>query len=216
MTDIATRTLLVLAVAAAPLAVQAGRPLLVDDTGTNDKGNGHVEAWYEREPGGGHVWNLAPAFAVMEGVELSAALSRERPGDGAARAVQVKVSLTEPREQGCNLGASAAHTWLNQARGYGNQLVGIATCNASLGSAHFNLGALRPSLENRTLSLFGAALERPIGALTAHVEWLREQDAKPVTAAGLRTSIAKNLQIDASVARAERDTVITVGTKLSF
>jgi hypothetical protein len=216
MSRFALQSLVALSMAALPFVAQAGRPLMVDDTGTNDKGHGHLEAWYERQPSGGHVWNVAPAFAVLDGVEISAALSRQRPGDEGARALQVKVSLTEPQEQGCNLAASAAHTQLNQARGHGNQVLGIATCNSSLGSAHLNLGALRPSLENRTLSLVGAAFERPIGAMTAHVEWLREQDAKPVTAAGIRTPIAKNLQLDASVARTERDTVYTVGAKLSF
>ena len=34
-----------------PWLAQAGRPLMVDDTGTNEAGHGHVEAWYARLPG---------------------------------------------------------------------------------------------------------------------------------------------------------------------
>ena len=60
---------------ALPLA-HAGRPMLVEDAGVDETGTGHVEAWYERTPDLGRTWTVSPAYGVIEGMEVSAALPR--------------------------------------------------------------------------------------------------------------------------------------------
>ncbi len=49
---------------------QAGRPLAVDDANVNEKGAGHVEVWVARDGEKNDIWNVAPAFAPVEGVEV--------------------------------------------------------------------------------------------------------------------------------------------------
>jgi hypothetical protein len=56
-----SRTLAVLALAASAAApALAGRPLAVDDAGTNATGEGHVEAWVARSDGATAV-NVSPS-----------------------------------------------------------------------------------------------------------------------------------------------------------
>lgn len=60
------------------LNAQAGRPLTVDDASVNDVGEGHVEGWWTRAPGGSRSWTVAPAYAPIQNVELGAGLAREQ------------------------------------------------------------------------------------------------------------------------------------------
>ena len=83
----------------------AGRPLTVDDASVNDTGDGHVEAWYARQPGRLHTWTVAPAYAPIDGLELSASFTRDRTTPQSSEAVQVKWRITPVQESGCNAGA---------------------------------------------------------------------------------------------------------------
>ncbi len=206
--------LLLVAATAAALPALAGRPLTVDDANVNDPGHGHVEAWYARAPGRLHTWTVAPAFAPIDGLELGAAFSRDRTTPQSTEAVQAKWRITPAQDAGCNVGAvlGASHT-----RGTGRTpyLNGLMTCNSDWGASHFNLGANRAPGAS-TLATWGVAHEREFGAVTAHVEAFGQRRVKPTVQIGARTEIAKGLQLDGTVGRGNRETLVSVGIKASF
>ena len=55
----------------------AGRPLTVDDANVNEVGAGQLETWHARQADGVNVWTVAPAYGLMEGVEIGASWSRD-------------------------------------------------------------------------------------------------------------------------------------------
>lgn len=205
-------SLLVLTLAA---PVYAGRPLTVDDASVNDAGAGHVEAWYARQPGRAHTWTVAPAYAPIDGLELGAALSRDRTADATTGAVQAKWRITPSLETGCNVGAvlGVAHT--RGAGGNSPYFNGLATCNSSWGASHFNLGAVRAP-GGPTLGTWGIAQEREFGQVTAHVEAFGQRHSKPTFQVGARMEVAKGLQIDGTLGRSNHETLVSVGLKQSF
>ncbi len=193
----------------------AGRPLTVDDAGVNDPGEGHVEAWYARQPGRAHTWTVAPAYAPVEGLEIGGQLSRDTTANATSAAVQAKWRITPSQESGCNTGAvlGLAHT-----RGGGGNtpyLVGLLTCNSGWGSSHINLGAVRGP-GGPALGTWGIAHEREFGAVTAHVEAFGQRLSKPTFQVGARIEAAKGLQVDGTLGRSDRQTLVSVGLKQSF
>ena len=192
----------------------AGRPLTVDDANVNDTGNGHVETWYARQPGRVHTWTVAPAYAPIDGLELGAAFSRDRTTPQSSQAVQAKWRITPSQEAGCNAGAVAG---LSHARGAGNTpyVNGLLTCNSPWGATHLNLGANRAP-GGPTLGSWGIAHEHPFGAVTAHAELFGQRLSKPTFQIGARTDIARGVQLDGTVGRSNRETLVSVGFKVSF
>ncbi len=192
----------------------AGRPLTVDDASVNETGNGHVEAWYARQPGRLHTWTLAPAYAPIDGLEFSAAFSRDRTTPQSTQAVQAKWRITAVQDSGCNLGAVLGRS---QTRGSGTTpyLNGLMTCNSGWGATHFNLGANRAPGAS-TLGTWGVAHEHAFGAITAHVEAFGQRLAKPTFQVGARSEIAKGLQLDGTIGRSNRETLASMGLKYSF
>lgn len=134
---------LTLALLAATPAL-AGRPLTVDDASVNDAGNGHVEAWYARQPGRLHTWTVAPAYAPIDGLELGVSFTRDRTSPQSSEAVQAKWRITPVQDNGCNAGAvlGVAHA---SGAGRTPYINGLFTCNSGWGATHFNLGANRAS-----------------------------------------------------------------------
>lgn len=59
----------------------AGRPLAVDDANVNAAGAGHVEVWVVRDGAKTNTWNLAPAFAPVDGVEIGVGFAKARKLD---------------------------------------------------------------------------------------------------------------------------------------
>ncbi|NPC55226.1 hypothetical protein [Caenimonas soli] len=193
----------------------AGRPLTVDDASVNEAGAGHVEAWYARLPGRAHTWTVAPAYAPIDGLELGAAISRDRTANATSGAVQAKWRITPSQESGCNVGAvlGVAHT--RGAGGNTPYVNGLATCNSGWGASHFNLGAVHAPGES-TLGTWGIAHEREFGRVTAHVEAFGQRHSKPTFQVGARMEVAKGLQIDGTVGRSDRENLVSVGLKQSF
>ena len=72
----------------------AGRPLSVDDANVNESGAGHVEMWVSREAAKGNLYNIAPAYAVADGVEIGALLSRDSAAQETLTALQAKWRIT--------------------------------------------------------------------------------------------------------------------------
>lgn len=65
-------------------AAHAARPLTVDDTGVNDVGTCHLEAWRDHERGARHL-HAAPTCGILPGLELNAELVRSHPADEQAQ-----------------------------------------------------------------------------------------------------------------------------------
>lgn len=210
------RTLLLslLGLSAAGLAL-AGRPLTVDDANVNDPGAGHVEAWYARAPGRAHTRTIAPAYAPIKGLELGAALARDSSAQSTTTAVQAKWRITATQDTGCNVGAvlGVAHT--SGTSGNTPYLNGLLTCNSAWGSTHLNLGGNRAP-GGPTLATWGLAHEREFGAVTAHAEVFGQRLSKPTFQVGARMEVAKGWQLDGTLGRTQRETLLSVGLKRGF
>jgi hypothetical protein len=196
----------------------AGRPLTVDDANTNDKGAGHVEIWAARESGRVNTLNVSPAFGLLDGFEIAALVARDRASPATTSAAQAKWRITASEENGCNLGAvaGAARTRGSASRNTTRYVNGLVTCNGKgLGSVHFNLGTAKQTGES-SLRNWGMAVERKFSGVTPSVEWYGSQGGKPTLQVGLRSEVAKNLQLDSTVGRVDKQTIYSVGLKLQF
>jgi hypothetical protein len=193
--------------------VLAGRPLTVDDANTEEAGQGQLEAWVAREPGS-TVYNLAPAYAPIDGLEVGALLARDTRASVNVRQLQAKWRATPAQANGCNAGAVVE--WAHESRAPDTlSLKGLLTCRATQrGNVHVNLGVAkaRDSAANLTR---GIAYEREFKPVTPSIEWFSE-GGKPTLQAGLRGNVARNVQLDGSIGRRERATLYTLGTKLQF
>lgn len=196
-------------------ACLAGRPLAVDDANVNDVGAGHVEAWYARTAGGVNVWTVAPAYGLIEGVEISGSLARDATNKVNTSALQAKFRLTPSRKDGCNVGAVIGASQPNNGTTNTAYLNGLLSCNGEAGSLHINLGANRPP-DSPTLLTWGLAIEREFGALTPHVEYFGQEQSIPTFQIGLRTQLNKSLQLDGTVGRVGTDTLFSLGLKFLF
>jgi hypothetical protein len=196
----------------------AGRPLTVDDANTNDKGAGHVEMWVARESGRVNTLNVSPAYGLLDGFEIAALIARDRTSPATTSAVQAKWRITVIEENGCNLGAvaGAARTRGSESHDTTRYVNGLVTCNGKdLGSVHFNLGTAKQTGESSSRT-WGVAVEREFASVTPSVEWYGSQGSKPTVQVGLRSEVAKNLQLDGTVGRVEKETIYSVGLKLQF
>lgn len=195
----------------------AGRPLTVDDAGTNPAGEGHIEVWASRADGA-TSWNLSPAYAIAQGLEISALLSRDTTNKVNGSAAQVKWLVTPSRDHGCNVGLAGGGS---RASGQGSSanagfVNGIFSCNGTpLGNLHANLGAVKVSGESASTT-WGLALERELGRVTAHVEWFGAEGSKPGLQLGLRGDISSRVQLDGTVGRSDGASLYSLGVKLRF
>lgn len=198
----------------------AGRPLTVDDANVNDVGVAHVETWAERQADGSKLWTVAPAYGLANGIEIGASAARDATNRLNTVALQAKFRLTPSQQDGCNWGAVIG---IAKTRGGGDDaanvntpyLNGLYTCNLPAGALHLNLGANRPS-GSRTLTTWGIAFERELGAVTAHVEYFGQTHSAHTFQIGARTDIAKNIQIDATLGRNHSTPVFSLGLKVGF
>ena len=211
----AARGLLAALALAATAPAWAGRPLAVDDANTNDAGRGHLEVWATRVPGS-TVLTLAPAYAPIDGLELAAAYARENGSGINATTLQLKWRITASQDDGCNLGLSLGSSKVSQGGGRVNYVNGLGTCNGVAGgSVHVNLGQAKASGVS-AIGTWGMAYERPMGAVTPHIEWFGSEGAKPTVQIGLRGDVASGWQLDGTVGRGDGQSVYTLGFKRSF
>lgn len=195
----------------------AGRPLTVDDAGTNNPGEGHVEVWAARADGA-TTWNLSPAYAIAKGLEISALLSRDTTHKVNGSAAQIKWLVTPSRDSGCNFGLAgggsrASSQGASVDAGFVN---GIFSCNGTpLGHLHANVGSVKPSGES-AITTWGLALERELGSVTGHLEWFGAEGSKPTFQVGLRGDIARNLLLDGTAGRSDGASIYSLGLKLRF
>lgn len=194
----------------------AGRPLAVDDANVNEKGAGHVEVWVARDSDKVDTWNVAPAFAPVDGVEIGVGYAKARKNGNAQQAIQAKWRITPSQDNGCNV-ASTLGTVHEKSVGSSPYLVGILTCNTALGAVHVNLTRHNPK-DAENYSSWGVALERAMGSITPHIEAFGDQGGKPTLQFGAKTEIAAGLQLDATVGRDRQNSanVFSLGLKYSF
>jgi hypothetical protein len=210
-------TLIALGLAAIATSSFAGRPLLIDDAGINDKGQGHVETWVARS-GRVTFYNLSPAYAFWDNVELAAQLSRDSGNHFTSTSVQAKWVITPSQGNGCNVAASvgAQHAKTDYDSSNARYINGLLSCNGTaLGSIHFNLGYTKPSGFSGDTS-YGVALEKSFGTVTPHIEVLGSDSIDTSVNVGLRGDIAHNVQLDGSVGRFAGSTLYTLGLKFRF
>lgn len=193
----------------------AGRPLSVDDASINDAGAGHVEVWYARMPGKTNTWNVAPAYAPIKDVEVSAMLSRDATGEVTSSAAQVKWRITPSNPAGCNVGMTVGISHTSKGGGNTPFLNGLASCNHTGGALHLNLGISNPD-NSKSLTNWGAAYERDFSVATGHIEVFGQEAGKPTTQVGLRKDLVPGLQLDGTVGRSDGETVFSLGLKKSF
>ena len=214
---ITLRTLTLVGCAAVTTTALAGRPLAVDDAGTNAKDEGHVEVWAARA-GGATTLNVSPAYAFADGLELSALLARDQGNGVTGSALQLKWLLTPSQDKGCNLGASfgAARASGGGASANAGFITGLLSCNATaLGNLHLNLGSLKTSGQS-AVGTWGVAIEREFGAVTPHIEWFGSEGSKPTRQIGVRGDIVKDIQLDGTVGRSDGATLYSLGLKFKF
>jgi len=197
-----------------PVAALAGRPLTVDDANTEEAGHGHLEAWVAREPGS-TVYNLAPAYAPIDGLELGAQLARDTSASATLKGLQAKWRITPKQENGCNAGAV-----LGWSRASGSpdaaSVNGLLSCfTPQRGNVHANLGVTKAGSAAPSMN-WGVAWERDLHGATPSIEWFGRQGSKPTLQAGLRGNLAKSLQLDGSLGRRGGATLYSLGTKLQF
>lgn len=196
-------------------AALAGRPLVVDDANVNDAGHGQLEIWASHAQGAKNVYNLAPAFAPIEDLEIGALLARDTNASQTLSALQAKWRITRSQENGCNFGAVLG---LAHAPGTPNTryLNGLLTCNKpELGSLHLNLGASKARGTPKSIG-WGVAYEREVIGVTPHIEWFGAEGTKPTIQVGLRGNILQNVQLDGSIGRNDGVNLFTLGAKLQF
>lgn len=193
----------------------AGRPLTVEDANINEVGAAQVETWFARQAGGTNVWVVAPAYGLMEGAEIAAALTRDAAQHLNTTTLQAKFRLTPSWLDGCNAGAIIGAAQPSDGSGNTPYFIGVLTCNTEAGSLHLNLGANRQPGEP-TLRTWGLAFERQIGAMNAHVEYFGQEQEKPVIQLGLRKNLLKNVQIDGTVGHGGGASLLSIGLKYQF
>lgn len=211
------KTLAAIGLATAAASAFAGRPLVLDDAGINKKGEGHVETWLTRTDGA-TAFNVSPAYAFWDTVELAAVLSRDNGNSVTTTAVQAKWMITPSQDTGCNVAASfgALRVKTDLGSGNGSFVNGLFSCNGNkFGNLHFNLGYAKPSGGSGETN-YGVALEKSFGALTPHIELFGSENVDASVNIGLRGDIAKNVQLDGSVGRLDTVTFYTVGLKFRF
>lgn len=196
-------------------SAQAGRPLAVDDANVNDKGAGHVEAWVARDASKSNALNLAPAYAPIDGLEVSGVLSRDTTNRVNAQSLQAKWRITPSKENGCNV---AAVLGASRVSGGGNAtyVSGNLSCNG-LGpvNVHANLGANKAKRVS-TVGTWGVAAELPMASWTPHAEVFGAQGSKATAQVGVRTQLTKELQLDGNVSRNNGQTAHSIGVKYQF
>ena len=198
------------------LPAQAGYPLAIVEAKVIDKDAGHVEIWVARDSDKINTWNVAPAFAPVEGVEVGVSYAKARKFGTAEQAIQAKWRITPSQENGCNV-ASTLGTVHEKGVGNSPYLVGILTCNSAAGAIHVNVTRHNPK-DEKSFNSWGVAFERQMGSITPHIEAFGDQGQKASVQMGAKTEIAQGLQLDATIGRdrQNRANVLSVGVKQSF
>ena len=208
-----TNPLCVLLICIFPAVALAGRPLLIDDAATNAAGHGHIESWHDTED---RTFNVAPAFAPIDGLELGAAIAKSNSSGETSYSLQVKKLFTSPQDNGCNTGGTLGRTSVQSDNAYTLYGWGILSCQSpQWGTVHLNVGLIKER-DFTSKQLAGVAFEYPLANFTPHAEWTRLEGEKNITAIGARTELLKDIQLDGSYRVQDKTNYWTLGVKWQF
>ncbi len=200
----------------AAMAAHAGRPLGVDDASVNDKGAGHVESWVARDSAKNTIVNLAPAYAPVDDLELSAVLTRDTTNRLNSQTLQAKWLITPSQEKGCNMAGVLGATRLPAGAGSATYQTGNVSCNGwGPVKVHANLGVSKAK-DVASTGTWGLAVELPLSGWIPHAEVFGAERAKPTAQIGARTQLTKELQLDGSLGRNNGQTAVSAGVKYQF
>lgn len=197
-----------------PLLSWAGRPQVVDDAGVNDTGHGHVEVWWTHGPSGVRGFTAAPAYAPLDGVELSVAHNRDLAGRDHSWLAQAKIQITPSQEEGCNFAVALGQLHVYQ-QGSTSLVNGLMSCNRGPWSLHANLGGLRAPASPLART-WGLGLEHRWDSWTLILEAFGQRHTQPTLQLGARTWLTPAWQLDASVGAQGGRGVATLGVKYQF
>ncbi len=191
-----------------PVAALAGRPLNTEDATTLDERACQLETWIDRTRGNATDLSFAPACARF-GIEWQAGAVRTRERGRSRTATtffQGKHAFrsVDDGDWGYGLVAGLARQLRRGARtGWDNPFVivpvsfGIGADKDTRALVHLNAGTTRVRDEARNLTLWGVAVEKPVGPRLALVaEAFGENAAKPFLRAGGRYSLFDRLDVD--------------------
>lgn len=205
-------------------AYAGGRPLTVDDAGINAPGEGEVEAWWEGARRSRGIFVVGPSYtaAALPGLELNAALARDRDGGSTLQGASVKWQWTAPpEEEGCHAASSAGLTRLrHDGHARTGMLALIGTCLASWGAVHGNVGAARAPHDSWQPT-WGLALEGnavPVGSsqVTPLIEAFGLRHGPTTLQTGLRWAWTANWHVDGTIGRRRGETVMSLGLRRGF
>jgi len=210
------KLLTALCFAGATTAALADRPLTVDNAAINPRNGGDVELWVT-DVDGSNLTSVFGGYSFWDSVELGALVAN---GSGlTVTGLQGKWLITPSQPNGCNFAATLGWSRV-KLDGFGSNdgtgVNGMMSCHGSgLGSLHFNLGYTKPSGASGA-SNWGVALEHPFGAVTPHIEVFGVEDGDPTVQLGLRGDIARGIQLDGTIGRADSINVYTIGLRFKF
>jgi hypothetical protein len=200
--------LLAALLAAVSGAAQAARPLITDDARIVDPKSCQVESWVRRDFGYTEYWAL-PGCNPMGNLEITvggARMTEDRRNRMTDLVVQGK-TLVKPFEEG-GWGVGLAFGAVHKARIEGTSPFGdpygyIPFTTSLPGTdalLHLNVGGARHQGDHRTVTTWGAALEKPVNErVSAIAEVFSENRDKASYQVGARFWIVKDrVQVDST------------------
>lgn len=202
------RATFLLALLLLPLAAQAGRPLSTEDASTLDDRACQVEAWVDRTRGNVTDAFLVPACSAFD-TEFQLGVARTREGGASytsATFFQGKHAFrsVDDGDWGVGLVVGLARALRREERNDWGDPYLIVPFSVGLGGdkdtralLHLNLGTTRNRAEGRYLTLWGAAVEKPVTErLTLLAEAFGENTRDPFLRAGGRFALFEKFDID--------------------
>jgi hypothetical protein len=192
----------------APCLALAGRPLSTEDASTLDDKACQLESWVDRTRGNVTAFFFAPACGYA-GVEWQAGAARTREGGRSATSaafVQGKHAFrsVDDGAWGVGLVAGLVRALDREVRSDWGDPYLIVPVSFGLGEdketralLHLNLGTTRNRAEGRNLTLWGVAVEKPVGArLALLAEVFGENSRNPFVRAGGRYALLEGFDVD--------------------
>jgi hypothetical protein len=191
-----------------PAIAFAGRPLNTEDASTLDDTACQLESWVNRSRGDVDDFSFVPACALL-GIEWQAGGVRTREAGSSALTaafIQGKHAFRSVDDGAWGIGIVAGLTRFprREARSDWGDPYLIVPVSFGLGEdkdtralLHLNVGTARVRDEGRNLTLWGAAVEKPVTArLTLLAEAFGENASKPFLRAGGRYALFEKFDVD--------------------
>jgi len=197
------------------VAVQAGRPLTVDDANVNDTGVAHVETFWSRAADGSRTFTVAPTYSPLPGLDLIAVDTRTLAGGAHSQTFQAKMQVTSPKDNSCHFAWVVGTTQWQKGEGQKSFVSANTSCDMGVGALHASVVSSRDAVGRDTPSM-GVAWEQSFGAWTGHIESVAQRATKPMVGIGARTEVRPGFQVDGTWGRLGGKALFSLGTKFTF